>query len=316
MLTEKVKATIKDAAKKLTGTKKRAFMTQVTADYFEGSARKAETYLGWKRETVKKGQKERETGIICQDNYQGRGRKKTESKMPSLKEDIESLVDRDSQAEPKFQTTFAYVRVRARPVREALQKEKGYTDEELPSRPTIGTRLNRIGYRLKKTQKTKLLTKILETDDIFANVAKANRNSDEKEKSRRISIDCKAKVKIGRLSRGGSERRTKPLQAYDHDMKWDAVLVPSGILEVNTNELSIYLGHSAETSDFIVNCLEKWWAKNQETHPKIEELAINLDGGNATRSNRTQFKKRMVEFSQKSKLKIQPNKIKVKIRYG
>ncbi len=30
MLTEKVKATIKDAAKKLTGVKKRAFMAQVT----------------------------------------------------------------------------------------------------------------------------------------------------------------------------------------------------------------------------------------------------------------------------------------------
>jgi hypothetical protein len=45
-LEEKVKSTLKDAAKKLTGPKKRAFMAKVTEDYFDGSARKAETYLG------------------------------------------------------------------------------------------------------------------------------------------------------------------------------------------------------------------------------------------------------------------------------
>jgi hypothetical protein len=44
-LEEKVKSTLKDAAKKLTGPKKRAFMAKVTEDYFDGSARKAETYL-------------------------------------------------------------------------------------------------------------------------------------------------------------------------------------------------------------------------------------------------------------------------------
>ncbi len=47
MLEDRVKVTLKDAAKKLTGSKKRAFMAQVAADYFESSARKAETYLGW-----------------------------------------------------------------------------------------------------------------------------------------------------------------------------------------------------------------------------------------------------------------------------
>ncbi|TRU05086.1 MAG: hypothetical protein EWV60_19405 [Microcystis sp. Msp_OC_L_20101000_S702] len=33
-LTEKIKSSLKDAAKKLTGFKKRAFMAQVTIDYF------------------------------------------------------------------------------------------------------------------------------------------------------------------------------------------------------------------------------------------------------------------------------------------
>ena len=47
-----------------------------------------------------------------------------------------------------------------------------------------------------------------------------------------------------------------------------------------------------------------WWEENKEKYQKIEELAINLDGGSATRSNRTQFRKRMIELAQKSGLKI------------
>ena len=37
MLTEQIKLTLKDAAKKLTGSKKRVFMAQVTMDYWNSS---------------------------------------------------------------------------------------------------------------------------------------------------------------------------------------------------------------------------------------------------------------------------------------
>ncbi len=80
-LTEKIKSSLKDAAKKLTGFKKRAFMAQVTIDYFNSSPRQAETELGWSRQAIATGLKELETGIICVDNYRARGRKKTESLM-------------------------------------------------------------------------------------------------------------------------------------------------------------------------------------------------------------------------------------------
>jgi hypothetical protein len=47
MLSDSIKLTLKDAGKKLTGNRKRDFMTKVTEDYFDSSARKAETILGW-----------------------------------------------------------------------------------------------------------------------------------------------------------------------------------------------------------------------------------------------------------------------------
>ena len=117
-------------------------------------------------------------------------------------------------------------------------------------------------------------------------------------------MDSKAKVKIGNLSRGGKGRTLKPKEADDHDQKWQATLVPFGILNTQSDQLSIYLGQSAETSDFIVDCLEAWWCENQIDYPELEELAIDLDGGSANRSNRTQFIKRMVEFSKATGLSI------------
>lgn len=54
----------------------------------------------------------------------------------------------------------------------------------------------------------------------------------------------------------------------------------------------------------IADCLEWWWQDNQDHYPEIEEWVINLDGGPATRSDRTQFIKRMVELAQTIMLPI------------
>lgn len=153
MLTEAIQATFKDAAQKLTGSRKRDFMAKVAEGYLDGSARKAETILGWNRHSVQLGLHERRTGIVCVDNYGARGRHKSEEKLPSLEADIRALVERHTQADPKFQSTFAYARISARAVREALVNEKGYPEAKLPNRQTIGNILNRMGYRLKKHKK-------------------------------------------------------------------------------------------------------------------------------------------------------------------
>lgn len=154
ILNDTIKATVKDAAQKLTGYRKRDFMAKVAEDYFAGSARKAETVFGWSRKSVQLGLHERRTGIRCVDNYSARGRHKSEIKLPNLTEDINAMVDMKSQADPKFQSTFLYARVSARAVREELVKTKGYDEAELPSRETIGAVLNRMGYRLKKHKKS------------------------------------------------------------------------------------------------------------------------------------------------------------------
>lgn len=153
MLEAAVKSTIQDAAQKLTGPKKRAFMAKVAEDYFNSSARRAETHLGWNRKSVQLGLHERRTGVVCLDHYQGRGRRPTEARRPNLAADIRALVEPHAQADPQLKNTLAYTKVTAQAVLDGLQAVKGYAATDLPCRQTMGTILNRMGYRLKKPKK-------------------------------------------------------------------------------------------------------------------------------------------------------------------
>ena len=84
-------------------------------------------------------------------------------------------------------------------------------------------------------------------------MANANASADKDVHVLRLSIDSKAKVKLGNLSRGGKDRRQTAPKADDHDTEWQGKVVPFGILNMQTDELALYLGQSAETPDFIVD---------------------------------------------------------------
>ena len=297
-------ATLKDAAKKLTGEKRRAFEGQVTLDYFNSKPYLAEQTLGWDRKTIELGINELRTGIVCVENFKARGNKKTEVKNPQLEVDIIALAEPQSQTDPKFQTLFKYTRITAKGMRIALIIEKNWTDKDLPCEKTIGTILNRLGYCLRRVQKAKPLKKIPETDAIFDKLNKINKESDLREDSLRISIDTKAKVDLCDSSRGGTSRCKKAVQASDHDMGLKDKLAPFGILNLMTGLLTIMFGVSFETSDFIVDCLERWWDENKEQNSHIKQLVINLDNGPQNSSHRTQFMKRMIEFADKNNLEI------------
>jgi Rhodopirellula transposase DDE domain len=145
---------IKSAAKLLTGFKRRQFQAEMAVKYCNGSARRAETIFGWGREAVNTGLHELHSGIRCLDAYELRGRKKTEERCPELVEHIHRLVDPHAQADAKLQTPLAYTRITATAVREALRAEPDVADA-VPCRQTVGTMLNRLGYRLRRVLKAR-----------------------------------------------------------------------------------------------------------------------------------------------------------------
>lgn len=239
-LSNTMKDLIKDASKRLFGAARREYRATITLEYFDGSARKAEREMGWGRESVQKGIGELKSGIKCLDNYQGRGRMRTEDQINGLKEAIISLAEPQTQADPAMKTSLTYTRITAKSVREALIRDKGFKECDLPTEGTIDNILNRMGYNLKRVQKSKPVKKIKEVDQIFENTWEANRQSDDDPESIRISIDAKAKVDIGDFSRNGKSRDKHAKQASDHDMNPKCKLVPYGILDTLTGLFTIF----------------------------------------------------------------------------
>ncbi len=303
-LTEQMTQLIKGAIRHMRGKHRRAYMAEVTVERLNGNARQAERVFGWGRGTVTKGLRERATGIACQEHYAGRGNRRTEEKLPHLEADIRALVDPVSQADPTFQTPFAFTRITAKAVRQALIDEKGYRDADVPCENTIGNILNRLDYRLKRLQKIKPRKKLPETDAIFANIAAVTRDLATNPQQYRLSIDTKGKLAIGAFSRGGKTRVAHPEPALDHDFAAEEKLVPVGISEPGEVGLTIFYGTSIETSDLIVDCLEWWWHDNQHRLPHITELVLNLDNGSHVQSRRRQFIKRLIDFADATGLTI------------
>src|SRR5205807_4686595 len=152
-LTEEVKALLLNTAKDLKGSALRMFMARTVQALGKGGQRRAERELGWNRVTIRKGMHEVESGIACVDAFSWRGRKRSEEHLPNLLIDLQALVDSQSQADPQFRTNRLYTRLTAAEVRAQLIAKFGYTDEELPTAETIGTKINELNYYTKKVDK-------------------------------------------------------------------------------------------------------------------------------------------------------------------
>jgi transposase len=79
--------------------------------------------------------------------------------------------------------------------------------------------------------------------------------------------------------------------------------VPFGILILATGALTLLFGNH-ETSDFWGDCLRVWWKSIRHKFRGVRRLVMYLDNGPKNSGRRTQFLKRMVEFSDWSGLEI------------
>ncbi|QQS55779.1 MAG: transposase [Candidatus Competibacteraceae bacterium] len=130
---------------------------------------------------------------------------------------------------------------------------------------------------------------------MFANInAKDSRGEDPS--VLRVSMDCKATVKIGEYSRGGKTRGDN--RAADHDMGCQEKYTPFGIVNEDSGELHVTFGSSAKTSDFIVDQMQAWWEQLAvQQRNGISLLQIKADNGPESSGRRTQFLHRMVQFA-------------------
>ena len=118
-----------------------------------------------------------------------------------------------------------------------------------------------------------------------------------------MSLDCKAVIKIGSFSRGGKNRIEQ--NALDHDFAAEHTLVPFGIFLPELGESHLWFSLGPATADFMVGRISELWSKLQKRFPQVESLIINADNGSESNGQRTQWLKRLADFSDATGIRIE-----------
>ncbi len=130
-------------AKSLKGYARRVFQAVVSVEHAEAKPRKAETLFGWNRDAVQRGLCEQRIGREIRSISSSRGRPRVETTNKDLLSTAQKLLDEQSQADPKFQSTKIYTRITGDSFRKALAEQLQIDPMDLPSPRTNRRMLNR-----------------------------------------------------------------------------------------------------------------------------------------------------------------------------
>jgi transposase-like protein len=280
-------------AAKMSGGNKRRAAAELAVEYGTGGSSFVAKEFGMSRNTIRKGIEEIKSGENIEDEFYMRGRLRATEKQPELESQIREILDGQSQADPQFKTNRLYTKLSIKEIRKQMIQQYGYAESDLPTERTLDTVINEMGYTVRSVEKTKPKKVIEETNEIFNALEELHSEAAEDGNTVRLSIDTKDKVKIGEFSRKGKTR--VKTQAYDHDFG-DETVLPFGIMNVKEKNVDIYLSDSKVTADFMVDALDDYWIRNGYSGSG-KKLLLNADNGPENNSHRTEFIKRLVEFS-------------------
>jgi len=156
------------------------------------------------------------------------------------------------------------------------------TDQHLPiSHTTVGRLLVQLKYSLKANVKR------------FAGASHPDRNQQfeyiERQKQAFlaaglpvISVDTKKKELIGNFKNAGRTWSQEADEVNDHDFAQDALgkAIPYGIYDLAHHLGYVYVGTSADTPQFAVEMIARWWqAEGQAQFPGAAQILILADAG-------------------------------------
>ena len=111
-----------------------------------------------------------------------------------------------------------------------------------------------------------------------------------------ISVDTKKKELIGNYRQPGQVWCDHAPEVNMHDFPSDAIgkAVPYGIYDERTQAGQVYVGQSADTPEFAVDCIVAWWKDiGQSRYPHATDLLILADGGGSNGYRARRFKQQL-----------------------
>jgi transposase len=211
----------------------------------------------------------------------GGGRKKTVDVDPTLKEDLEKLINPTERGDPESPLRWTSKSVRH------LAGELNRMGHQVSHR-IVADLLHALGYSLQGNRKTLEGASHPDRDAQFENI---NRQAQEYLATADpvISVDTKKKELVGEFKNGGREWRPKgvPEKVKVHDFMEPELgrAIPYGVYDLGTNSGWVSVGVDHDTSTFAVETLRRWWnSMGRDRYPTAERLLITADGGGSNGS--------------------------------
>jgi hypothetical protein len=261
------------------------------------------TASGMSRNTVIKAEAEVAAGIEPSDRLRasGGGDKPLTDKQPGLLDALDGLVHPETRGNPM--SLLRWTSKSSTKLAEELAR-KGF---EVSSR-TVLRLLHKLGYSLQANAK---VTEGRQHEDRDAQFRYLNDMAagfiDDDQPA--ISVDTKKKELIGDFANGGVEWQPggQPERVRVHDFADPALgkVVPYGIYDVANNEGWVNVGDSADTAEFAVESIRRWWNQmGRARFPDAERLLITADGGGSNGYRLRAWKTHLAALAAETGLRI------------
>ncbi len=207
----------------------------------------------------------------------GGGRKRTVERDPTLRRDLEALIEPTSRGDPESPLRWTTKSVRH------LAAELGRAGHRVSYR-IVGDLLHELGYSLRANRKT--LEGTHHHPDRNAQFEHLNAAVQLQLSLGEpvISVDTKKKELIGPFRNAGRELRPngKPEEVLVHDFLIPELgrVSPYGVYDLGQNEAWVSVGTDHDTAAFAVESIRRWWATmGAPLYPGATRLLVTADAG-------------------------------------
>lgn len=232
----------------------------------------------------------------------GAGRKPIDHYDPTLRRDLERLVDPLTRGDPE--SPLRWTCKSTRQLAAALQ-DQGH----VVGRQKIADLLAEMGYSLQANRKTKEGSADHPDRDQQFNYINEQASAFQTRGQPVISVDTKKKELVGDFKNAGQEWEPKgePQEVQGHDFP-DPKLGkanPYGVYDQNANVGWVSVGTDHDTSEFAVESIRRWWNNmGRARYPQASELLITADGGGSNGYRVRLWKVALQKFANETGLSI------------
>src|SRR6266498_2928517 len=231
----------------------------------------------------------------------GGGRKRTTDTDPTLRRDLERLVEPVTRGDPE-----SPLRWTCKSVRKLAEELRGIGHQV--SHQLVAELLHELEYSLQANRK------VLEGSqhpDRNAQFEYLNQQVQAQVAAGEpaISVDAKKKELIGPFKNGGRELRPKgqpePVRVHDFVDKELGRATPYGVYDMAQNQGWVSVGIDHDTAEFAVASIQQWWQTlGHPTYPGATRLLITADGGGSNGSRLRLWKWELQRFADASGLEL------------